>query len=308
MWSGLSHSQVLPLGVGKRTCLTLGFRGPCSSSLSSCMSPGVGRGFEIKPTLSLFGGTLVTRTPKPVATGVYTFRPEGLPVEHWWCTIWLRHSCMHWDIPTRTLGLVIVRESAEIRERKKKGGGSGPWAAGWHSLHHHGLWNSQKFKSSKFRLRSIDHCEGIFLEVRGQNICHRTVFGFDLWHLTIGHILYGSPYLFLVSPPQRLGISLGYGNWHKGNEYDSKLLFLEKTGLALPAFSLTSWTASTLCLNLWEWTHRYREQANHYQWGRERGMEYSNWGLRGIMLFYTARCKTSYKDMLYNTGNIANIL
>jgi hypothetical protein len=28
---------------------------------------------------------------------------------------------MHWEIPTRTLGLVIVRESAEIRERKKRG-------------------------------------------------------------------------------------------------------------------------------------------------------------------------------------------
>lgn len=29
---------------------------------------------------------------------------------------------MHWEILTRTLGLVIVQESAEIRERKKKGG------------------------------------------------------------------------------------------------------------------------------------------------------------------------------------------
>ena len=125
MWSGLSHSQVLPLSVGERTCLTLGFRGPCFSSLSSCTSPGVGRGFEIKPTISLFGGTLVTRTPKPVATGVYTFRPEGLPLEHWWGTIWLRHSCRHWDIPTRTLGLVTVQESVEIRERKKKGAGQG---------------------------------------------------------------------------------------------------------------------------------------------------------------------------------------
>ena len=175
---------------------------------------------------------------------------------------------MHWEIPTRTLGLVIVQERAETRERKKKGGGgSGPWDVGWHPLHHPGLWNSQEFKSSKFRLRFLDHCEGIFLEVRGWNICDQTVFGFDLWHLTIRRILYGSPYLVLVSPPQRLGISLGYGDGHKGNEYDSKMLFLEKTGLSLLlsllAFSLTSWTASTLCLNLWKWTHRCREQANH---------------------------------------------
>ena len=28
---------------------------------------------------------------------------------------------MHWEIPTRTLGLVIVQERAETRERKKKG-------------------------------------------------------------------------------------------------------------------------------------------------------------------------------------------
>lgn len=125
MWSGLSPSQVLRLGVRERTCLTLGFRGPCSSSLSSCISPGVGIDFEIKPTGSFFGDTLVTRTPKPVATGVYTFRHEGLPVEHWWCTIWLRHSCICWDIPTRTLGLIIVQESAEIRERKKRGAGQG---------------------------------------------------------------------------------------------------------------------------------------------------------------------------------------
>lgn len=167
MWSGLSPSQVLRLGVRERTCLTLGFRGPCSSFLSSCISPGVGIDFEIKPTGSFFGGTLVTRTPKPVATGVYTFRHEGLPVEHWWCTIWLRHSCICWDIPTRTLGLIIVQESAEIRERKKRGGGSRPCATVWHSWHHHGLWNSQEFKSSKFRLRILDHCEGIFLKVGG---------------------------------------------------------------------------------------------------------------------------------------------
>ena len=52
-------------------------------------------------------------------------------------------------------------------------------------------------------------------------------------------------------------------------------------------------------------THRYREQTSGYQWGEGSGEgQYSGRGLRGINFRY----KISYKDILYNKGNIASIL
>ena len=50
-------------------------------------------------------------------------------------------------------------------------------------------------------------------------------------------------------------------------------------------------------------THRYREQASGYQWGGGRGST----GL-GKWEVQTIGRKTGYKDVVYNTGNIANIL
>ena len=48
-------------------------------------------------------------------------------------------------------------------------------------------------------------------------------------------------------------------------------------------------------------SHRYREQTSGYQWGEGRGEgQYRVGGLRGTNYWY----KISYKDILYNTGNI----
>ena len=50
-------------------------------------------------------------------------------------------------------------------------------------------------------------------------------------------------------------------------------------------------------------TQRYREQISGYQWGEGRGEgKYRGRGLRGTDY------KISYRDILYNTGNIANVL
>ena len=52
-------------------------------------------------------------------------------------------------------------------------------------------------------------------------------------------------------------------------------------------------------------THRYREQTSGYQWGEGRGR--GNIGVRNGKV-QTIRYKITYKDILYNTGNTANIL
>ena len=50
-------------------------------------------------------------------------------------------------------------------------------------------------------------------------------------------------------------------------------------------------------------THRYREQTIGYQWGGGRGIiALGEWEVQ------TIGCKISHKGVLYNTGNIANIL
>ena len=52
-------------------------------------------------------------------------------------------------------------------------------------------------------------------------------------------------------------------------------------------------------------THRYGEQTSGYQWEEERGEgQYRGKRLRVKTIVYKIR----YKDILYNTGNIANIL
>ena len=51
--------------------------------------------------------------------------------------------------------------------------------------------------------------------------------------------------------------------------------------------------------------HRYREQTSGYQWGEGRGEGQIGVGDSEVQ---TIRYKRSYKDILYNTGNIANIL
>ena len=48
-------------------------------------------------------------------------------------------------------------------------------------------------------------------------------------------------------------------------------------------------------------THRYREQTSGYQWGRG-----NKWV--GEWEVQTFGCKIGYKDILYNTGDIGNIL
>ena len=54
-------------------------------------------------------------------------------------------------------------------------------------------------------------------------------------------------------------------------------------------------------------THRYREQINGHQWGEGSGeRQYRGRGLRGTSYYITY--KISYKNMLYNMENIANIL
>lgn len=57
--------------------------------------------------------------------------------------------------------------SAEIREKKIRGQVKAMLQSGILGTHH-GLMEL-RFKSSKFRLRILDHCEGIFLEVGGQD-------------------------------------------------------------------------------------------------------------------------------------------
>ena len=51
-------------------------------------------------------------------------------------------------------------------------------------------------------------------------------------------------------------------------------------------------------------THRYKEQTGGFQWGerRETGLDRS----KGLEV-QTIRYKISYKNILYNMGNIANI-
>ena len=49
-------------------------------------------------------------------------------------------------------------------------------------------------------------------------------------------------------------------------------------------------------------THRYRGQASGYQWGGRGSIGVGEWEVQ------TIGCKTGYKDVLYNTSNIANIL
>ena len=53
-------------------------------------------------------------------------------------------------------------------------------------------------------------------------------------------------------------------------------------------------------------THRSREQISAYQWGEGR-WEGGNVGVRDLEA-QTSRYKRSYKDILYNMENIANIL
>ena len=52
-------------------------------------------------------------------------------------------------------------------------------------------------------------------------------------------------------------------------------------------------------------THRYREEISGYQWGegKDEGRYRSK-----LLKVQTVLYKISYKDILYNTGNIANIL
>ena len=52
-------------------------------------------------------------------------------------------------------------------------------------------------------------------------------------------------------------------------------------------------------------THRYREQTSGCQWGAGRGR--GNIG-DGEWELQTIRFKISYKDILYNVGNITHIL
>ena len=46
-------------------------------------------------------------------------------------------------------------------------------------------------------------------------------------------------------------------------------------------------------------THRYRKQTSSYQWEERRGEGQNRGRGRGLI---------NYKDMLYNTGSIADIL
>ena len=52
-------------------------------------------------------------------------------------------------------------------------------------------------------------------------------------------------------------------------------------------------------------THRYREQTSGYQGGEGRARGNTGVGDEEVQ---TVRYKISYKDILYNMGNIANIL
>ena len=54
-------------------------------------------------------------------------------------------------------------------------------------------------------------------------------------------------------------------------------------------------------------THRYKQASGH-QWKRDGRGEYRSRGLRRIILGHTVRYKINYRDILYNIGNIANVL
>lgn len=123
MLSGLAITASTTLGYGREgPCLTLGFRGSCSSSLSSCISPEREEVLRLRQQAPFLLRAPVTRILKSPTTGVYTSRPEGWPVRHCWYGIWLELSCMHWDVPSSTLGLLIVQEKVGVRERKKGAG------------------------------------------------------------------------------------------------------------------------------------------------------------------------------------------
>ena len=49
-------------------------------------------------------------------------------------------------------------------------------------------------------------------------------------------------------------------------------------------------------------THRYREQTSGYQWWGRGCIGVEEWEVQ------TIGCKMGYKDVLYNMGNITNIL
>ena len=51
-------------------------------------------------------------------------------------------------------------------------------------------------------------------------------------------------------------------------------------------------------------THRYKEQTRGYQWGDGKEGQNNDAGLRDKITVY----KISYKDILYNMGNIASII
>ena len=53
-------------------------------------------------------------------------------------------------------------------------------------------------------------------------------------------------------------------------------------------------------------THRYREQTSSYQWERGGVGAIKPRGIRGAS--YLRVKLVAYKDILYNTGTIANIL
>ena len=52
-------------------------------------------------------------------------------------------------------------------------------------------------------------------------------------------------------------------------------------------------------------THRNKKQISVYQWGEQRGE--GQHGARGLKV-QTTRYQITCKDILYNTGNIGNIL
>ena len=51
-------------------------------------------------------------------------------------------------------------------------------------------------------------------------------------------------------------------------------------------------------------THRYKEQISGYQWGEGKDGQNNDVGLRDKTTVY----KISYKDILYNMGNIPRII
>ena len=57
-------------------------------------------------------------------------------------------------------------------------------------------------------------------------------------------------------------------------------------------------------------THRHREQTSGYQWGEGSGEREVGRGKIGVgeQEVQTIRYKISFKALLYNMGNIANIL